>query len=78
VIRCELGVCCNSLGTTEGGDLVDFRLRDRFSGPEEIEIAAFVGLAYMLRIERTITARVARSRLLPGGTAARELLVRDM
>ena len=57
---------------------MDFRLRNRSAGGKEIEIAAFVGLADMLRIERAIAARVARRWRLPGGAPARELLLRDM
>ncbi len=45
---------------------------------QEIEIAAFVGLADVLRIHGAVAARVTRRRLFPGGAAARQLLVRHV
>src|SRR6516162_361550 len=54
------------------------RLHARAARLKKIEIAAFVGLADVLGIKRTVTARVARRRRLPGGAAARELLFGNM
>src|SRR5689334_13345907 len=57
---------------------MNFRLRGRCTREQEIEIAAFVGLADMLRKHRAIAALVMRLRRGPGGTALCKLLVGDM
>src|ERR1039457_1680835 len=58
--------------------LMYLRLGNGPKGPKKIEIAARVGLPDMLGIKRAIAARVARYRPLPGGAAARKLIVTDM
>src|SRR5690606_19121986 len=45
---------------------------------QEIEIAAFVGLAYMLREHRAIAALVMRLRRRPGGFPTRQRVIADM
>jgi len=57
---------------------MNLRLGDRPERRKEIEVAAFVGLADVLRVKRTIAARIAGGRGCPGGAAARELLVVHM
>jgi hypothetical protein len=57
---------------------VDFRLGDRPEWRKEVEIATFVGLADMFRVERTVASRIARFRRFPGGTTASEFLFSNM
>ena len=57
---------------------MNFRLRDRPAGPQEIEIAALVGLADVLGEHRAVAARIFRRRRLPGGLAAGQFLVADV
>ena len=57
---------------------MNLRLGDLPLASEEIEVAAFVGLADMLREHRAVAANVMRRRRRPGGAAAGELLVADM
>ena len=55
---------------------MDLRLGNRTRRREKIEVAAFVGLADMGRIERAVAARVARRGLAPGGAASPRRCVR--
>jgi len=54
---------------------VNFRLGNRAERREEIEIAALIGLADMLRIQRAIASRVTWWELLPGAPAAGKFFV---
>src|SRR5436189_3247884 len=58
--------------------LVDFRLGNLPPAGEEIEIAAFVGLADMGGEHCAIAAHVARRRLLPRRAAVVELFLADV
>src|SRR4249920_750473 len=55
--------------------LVNFRLGNLSRSGEEIEVAAFVGLADMSGEHGTVAARIARRRRLPGRATAGELLL---
>src|SRR5262245_61068181 len=57
---------------------VDFRLGNLPLAGEEIEIAAFVGLADMGGEHGAVAAKVAWRGLFPGRAAAVELLLRDV
>src|SRR5690348_2739208 len=57
---------------------MDFWLGNFTERTEKIEIAAFVGLSNMLRIKRTVAARIARGRRRPRGAAARHLVLADV
>src|SRR5262245_35343780 len=57
---------------------MNLRLGDLPLAGEEVEVAAFVGLADMGGEHGAVAAHVMRRRLLPGGAAAGELLVADM
>src|SRR5262245_56324527 len=46
---------------------VDFRLGDSPEWRKEVEIATFVGLADMFRVERTVASRIARFWRFPNG-----------
>src|ERR1700678_3692383 len=54
------------------------RLGDACGAFEKIEVAAFVGLADMLRIHRAVAAGIAWRRRRPGGAPAGQLLLADM
>src|SRR5437764_12631113 len=56
---------------------MDLRLLHRRVAGEEVEVAAFLGLADMSAEERAVAALVMRRRRFPGLLAARHLLVRD-
>src|ERR1700730_10815509 len=58
--------------------LVNLRLGDLPLAGEEVEVAAFVGLADMGGEHGAVAARVARRRRLPGRTPAGELLLCDI
>src|SRR5262245_52715409 len=50
-------------------------LGNRAGRGKKIEIAAFIGLADMWRVQRDVAERVPRRGLLPGGTAAGNFLI---
>src|SRR5215831_11995139 len=57
---------------------MNFRLGNRPEWRKEIEIAPLIGLANMLRVERTIATWITWRGLLPGSTTAADFLLRDM
>src|SRR5689334_8510691 len=57
---------------------MNLRFGDRRRALQKIEVAAFVGLSDMLRIHRSIAARIAYRRRRPGGVPALELVVAHM
>src|SRR6266446_6002023 len=70
--------CLFGAGLRPDPPSMNLRLRGRLRAGEEIEIAALVGLADVLREHRAVAARVAGRRRLPGGAAAAKLVVADM
>ena len=56
---------------------MDLGLRHRGRALQEVEVAAFVGLRDVARVERAVATRVRELGPLPGSAAARQLLVRD-
>src|ERR1700692_5036115 len=57
---------------------MNLRLGDGRRALEKSEVAAFVGLADVLRIHGAVAAGVFRRRRRPGGAAARKLVVADV
>src|SRR5438128_538596 len=59
-------------------ELMNFRLGNRAERCEKIEIAAFVGLADMLRVKRAVAAWVTWCGLFPGSAAAGNFFVQNV